>query len=337
MKAIKEKRIISKYGFKLAVLFAIFLLSFLLSVRLGSVFLSTKEFFAGLFRLDGYETESIIIYTLRLPRALGAILCGVGLSLSGVLLQAVTDNHLASPNIIGVNAGAGFTTVIFLALCPTLSLLSPFIAFIGGFLATLLIISLSGRRAFSKSTVLLAGIALNALLNAGISFITLLDTDVLSSYNAFSIGGINGVSIKNLVFPAAIILFCLTLCMIFAKRIDILCLGDAYASSLGVNVRALRIICIICASALAGAVVSFAGLIGFVGLIVPHIARHIVGGRTERLLPVSAVTGSIIVLLGDLLGRIIISPSEIPVGIMMALIGAPFFIVLLIKYRGECR
>ena len=112
MKAIKEKRIISKYGFKLAVLFAIFLLSFLLSVRLGSVFLSTKEFFAGLFRLDGYETESIIIYTIRLPRALGAILCGVGLSLSGVLLQAVTDNHLASPNIIGVKEASSDITKI---------------------------------------------------------------------------------------------------------------------------------------------------------------------------------------------------------------------------------
>ena len=337
MKAIKEKGIISKYGFKLTVLFAIFLLSLLLSVRLGSTSLSTAEFFGGLLRLEGYETEIIIIHTLRLPRALGAILCGVGLSISGVLLQGVTDNHLASPNIIGVNAGAGFTTVIFLTLCPTLSLLSPFIAFIGGFLATLLIISLSSRRAFSKSTVLLAGIALNALLNAGISFITLLDTDILSSYNAFSVGGINGVSIKSLLFPAIIILFCLTLCMIFAKRIDILCLGDAYATSLGVNVRSLRIICIVCASALAGAVVSFAGLIGFVGLIVPHISRCIVGTKTERLLPVSALVGSITVLLGDLLGRIIISPSEIPVGIMMALIGAPFFITLLIKRKGECR
>ena len=333
MKTSKKERIAPTYALYVC-LGLILLVSFLLSLRYGGSHMTFGVFFRGLFGVDGYETENIIIWELRFPRALGAILCGVGLSVSGALLQTVTDNSLAGPNIIGVNTGAGFFTVIALALFPTLTLSLPLFSFLGAFLATLLIVLLAGKRSLSKGTVILAGIALNALLNAGISFITLWDTDALASYNSFSVGGLRGVTLEGLIIPAALILICLTLCMIFAKRIDVLCLGDYYGASFGVNVRVIRLICIISASALAGAVVSFCGLVGFVGLVSPHISRFFVGGRLKRLLPFSALIGAITVLLADLLGRILLSPSEIPVGIMMAFIGAPFFIVILIKNRG---
>ena len=313
------------------------LVSFYASLRLGSSHMTSRIFFGGLFRLDGYETESVIIYTLRLPRAIGATLCGVGLATSGVLLQAITDNSLSSPNIIGVNAGAGFFIVLALAVFPALTFSLPLFSFMGAFMATALIILIAGKRSFSKATVILGGIALNALLNAGISFITLLASDILASYNSFSVGGLRGVGLKDLYVPSVIIAICLTVCMILSKRIDTLCLGDYYASSLGINVRALRVTCAVCASALAGSVVSFCGLVGFVGLIVPHISRFFVGSRVKRLLPASAIIGCITVLLADLLGRTVLSPSEIPVGITMAFIGAPFFIILLVKNRGECR
>jgi iron complex transport system permease protein len=186
----------------------------------------------------------------------------------------------------------------------------------------------------SKSSLILAGIALTALLNAGISFFTLINDDVLSSYNAFSVGGLAGVSVKKMAAPFVMIAVCLALALLFSREIGLLLLGDHGASSLGVNVKMLRILCMVLSSALAGAVVSFAGLLGFVGLVIPHIARRVVGYRVSSQIVSSALLGAILVILADLAGRLLAAPSEIPVGIMMAFIGAPFFLWLLLKRRG---
>ena len=171
-------------------------------------------------------------------------------------------------------------------------------------------------------------------LNAGISFLSLLDTDVLASYNAFSVGGLAGVKMEQLVVPAVIIGLCLLVSLLLARQVHLLCLGDALALSLGVRIRALRLVCLVCASACAASVVSFAGLLGFVGLVVPHIARRLSGQTTGPLLVTSIFVGAILVLLADLLGRVLLAPTEIPVGIVMALIGAPFFFILLLRRRG---
>lgn len=280
------------------------------------------------------ETARIIFFNLRLPRVLAAALAGVGLSVSGVLLQSVTGNALAAPNIIGVNSGAGFCCIVMLSFFPGAVVFLPLGAFIGAFLTTLLIVAISGKINAFRGTVILAGIAITAVLNAGISLLSLLDNDVLGAYNAFSVGGVAGVETKELLIPALIIIASLAISLILSRRIHMLCLGDALAASLGVRVRALRTVCLICASAAAAAVVSFAGLLGFVGLVVPHISRKIAGESTLSLLLTSSFIGAILVILADLFGRVILAPTEIPVGVIMALIGAPFFFMLLLQRRN---
>lgn len=310
----------------------------ILSLRFGSADMSTSEFFSALLSRDG--TASVIIYSVRLPRLLAGLVSGVGLALSGVLLQAVTDNPLASPNVIGVNAGAGFGVVLSLAVFPSALgiasyILLPVFAFLFALLTTLAVLIISNAAGGTRSSVVLSGVAVTALLNAFISAVNLADTDILASYNAFSVGGFSGVTYLDLLIPSVIILICLLVSMLLSSGIELLCLGRAVASSLGVRVAPVRIISIILAAASAAAAVSFAGLLGFVGLIVPHIARFLVGHRMRRLIPASVLLGASLTVLADHIGRLIISPSELPVGIMMALVGAPFFIVLLFRKRGD--
>lgn len=329
----------SKYFFRSAAgalcLAALLVLSFFVSLRFGSSGMTSSEFFYGLVRKEGFETQSLILYSVRLPRVLAGIVAGAGLSVSGILLQSITDNALASPNIIGVNSGAGFAVAITLTFFPLASASLPFTAFAGAFSATIIIILISGKLRNAKSSLILAGIALTALLNAGISFLNLLDSNALSSYNAFSVGGLAGVRSDSLIIPAVIIALSFTVSLIFSRRINTLCLGDNTACALGTNVKMLRFICMVCASASAAAAVSFAGLLGFVGLVVPHIARRLVGNDIKAVLPSGTIIGASLILIADLAGRVIASPGEIPVGIMMAFVGAPFFLVLLIKRRSQ--
>ena len=301
------------------------------ALRFGSASLSFADFFRALFREPGYETYTVILYHIRLPRVAGGILAGVGLATAGVLLQSVTANDLAGPNIIGVNAGAGFAVILLLTFFPHAFLLSPLAAFVGAFLVTLVIVAVGNRAGGARNSVIFAGIAVTAVLNAGISFFSLLDADVLASYNHFSVGGLAGVSMDSLLIPSVICAAGLLVTLLLARRIDLLCLGDTLAASLGVRVKVLRTVCFVLASALAAAVVSYAGLLGFVGLVVPHIARKLVGCKTGVLVGTSALIGSITVTLADLLGRVLFAPTEIPVGIMMAVIGAPFFLALLLR------
>ena len=314
------------------------LLISIFSLRFGSAEMSTSEFFSALISRGG-GTASVIIYSIRLPRLLAGIVAGVGLALSGVLLQTVTDNPLASPNVIGVNAGAGFGVVLSLAVFPSaLGIASyiflPLFAFVFALLTTLLVLVISNAAGGARSSVVLAGVAVTALLNAFISAVNLADTDVLASYNAFSVGGFSGVVYLDILIPSVIILICLCVSMLLSSEIELLCLGKEVASSLGVRVGFVRMAAIILAAASAAASVSFAGLLGFVGLIVPHIARFLVGHRIKRLVPVSALLGASVTVLADHIGRLILSPSELPVGIMMAFVGAPFFILLLFGKRG---
>ena len=324
----------------ISALFVMLVFISLLSLRLGGVSMSASEFYGALFRRESYRTGSVIIYSVRLPRVLGGILAGAGLSLSGLLLQRVTDNSLASPNIVGVNAGAGFGVALCLTLpiasaFPLVALL-PVFAFVFALLSAGLVIAISYASGGSRYTIVLAGVAVSALLTAFISAVTLLDTDILASYNAFSIGSLSGVTYSELIIPTAVILICAVTATLFSSQLNLISLGSRGAAMLGVNVRRLTLISVICAAASAAAVVSFAGLLGFVGLVVPHISRAIGGHKMGRLIPITIILGASVVLLADLFGRLVISPSEVPVGITMALVGAPFFIFLLIKRRGEC-
>ena len=315
----------------------VFIFVFVLSLFFGSVKMTVSEFFGALF-FTSDETNSIILYSIRLPRILSAVVAGVGLSLSGVILQGVTDNSLASPNVIGVNSGAGFGTVLCLAILPVGSSmlrfsLLPLFAFLFAVLTTLAVLAIASGAGGTGTSILLSGVALTALLNAFISAVTLVDTDILSSYNSFSVGGFYGVTYAELAVPSVIIAFCLITALFLSRKIDLFCLGADAASLLGVNVKRLSLICIILASLSAAAVVSFAGLLGFVGLVVPHLARALFGYRARRLIPAASIIGATVTTLADLVGRVVISPSEIPVGIMMAIVGAPFFIFLLVRRK----
>ena len=309
------------------------LLSAVCSVLFGAVSLSLKEFFDGLFNIN--KTAKIIIFDIRIPRMLGAFLSGAGLSLSGVLLQSVTNNDLAGPNIIGVNSGAGLGVITVLLISPRTIYAIPICAFLGAFAISVLIVAVSRSVNRKKETVILVGIAVTAIVNAVISFITLVDSDILSSYNYFSVGGLSGVNLNELSVPFLLICLVLMISLLISPYVTALSLGDDIAASLSVSVKKIRVVCLILASAAASAAVSFVGLLGFVGLVVPHIARRLVGGDVKKMILISLPLGAFLVCIGDLLGRALIPPTEIPVGIVMALVGAPFFLYVVVRRKNN--
>lgn len=312
---------------------AAFLIAAFFSLRFGSSQMSSGAFFGGLLRKKGYETETIILYSLRLPRTLAGIFAGMGLALSGSLLQRATDNALAAPSVLGINAGAGFAVILFLTLFPMLHELLPFAAFFGALVSAGCILGVAGKIGLGKTAVVLAGVALSALFQAGISFFSVLDEDVLASYTDFSVGGLRGVTLEDLLVPAPMILLCLLGALCMARPLNLFCLGDTMASSLGVSVKRTRLFALLLSAASAAAAVSFAGLLGFVGLIVPHASRKLAANDARGEILLSSLCGGILLLLADLLGRVLFTPTEIPVGIFTAVLGVPFFLWLLLQRR----
>lgn len=324
---LKEKK-----GTVYAVLAVVLLAVILSALVFGSAKMSIPDVIRALFGM-GEKRYVLIIRNVRLPRILAGLLAGIGLSVSGILLQNVTQNKLAGPNIIGVNAGAGLMVILMMSFFPTAVYALPTAAFLGAFLTTLFIIFLANRLGSTRITVILAGMALTTIFSAAISFFCLLDADIASSYVSFSVGSIAQVSAKELLIPAVMIFAAFLISLILSSQLDILSLGDSLASSLGIRVRLLRGICLTASSLAAAAVVSYAGLLGFVGLVVPHIARNLAGEKARDSLLCGILVGPIFVISGDMIGRTLFAPTEIPVGIMMALIGSPFFLYLLFRRR----
>lgn len=316
-------------------LITVLIISALLSLSLGAARLSVHQMVSGIMGNEGFSYERTIMLSVRLPRLLASVLAGIGLSLAGVILQSVMGNELASPNTVGVSSGAGLAAVICLSLFPSLSHLLPIGAFFGALGTSILIMALSRIIGGGKTTIILAGIALSSLFGAGISFFSVLDTDVLSSYSAFSVGGFSGVKMSDLTLPAIFILICTFLAIALSKKISILSLGDTIASGLGISPNKMRTVSLIIASLSVASVISFSGLLGFVGLVVPHITRKLLGSELKYQLTAAPLVGASLVTLSDLAGRIILAPSEISVGIIMAFIGAPFLFVLLLGRRHK--
>ena len=294
----------------------------------GSAPLSVSQLLAALTG-TGAESIRLILLQIRLPRVLAGCLAGVGLSTAGVLLQTVTANDLASPNVIGINSGAGLAVILTLTFAPKAGWLLPLGAFVGAMGAAMVILLAGSRIGSSRSSVVLIGIAVTTLCNAVISLLSLLDEGILAQYNHFTVGSLRDVRLGSLIAPGILILAGFCLAMALSGRLGVLSLGDEAAAALGIRVKRLRLADLACAAACAAAVVSFAGLLGFVGLIVPHVARHLVGENPRRMLPVAALSGACLLVLADLLGRVLVAPSELPVGILMSLIGAPYFLILL--------
>ena len=306
----------------------------LLSICLGSAKLSLSQLWEAL----AYRTESgfaqNIFWYVRLPRTLGCLLAGAGLAVSGAVIQGVLANQLASPSIIGVNAGAGFLVTICCA-CGVLTGWAITVAsFLGAMFAVILVVVVARKVSASRTTVILAGVAINSFLNAGSEAITTLIPEVALMNADFRVGGFSSVSYVRLIPAGIVIIISLIVLLSLCNELDIMTLGEETAQGLGLSVKWMRTIFLGLSALLAGASVSFAGLLGFVGLIVPHAIRNITGSESRKLLPLCAICGATFVTFCDLCSRLIFNPYEVPVGIIMSFIGGPFFLCLLLKRKG---
>lgn len=313
------------------------LLSCLAGILFGSVSLSFQDVIGSLSRSNRGSTAYVLITTVRLPRVIGGLFAGIGLACAGVILQGVMNNSLASPNTIGVNSGSGFAVMLAMIFFPAGSFALPLFAFAGALITSLLVFLLAYLADSSRTTIILAGITISSFLSAGINTIKLLDTDITINLTSFMIGSLSGLTVNRLLLPGICILLALFCSLLSAKALNILELGDDIAHSLGMNVSFTRLFLLTLASIMAGCVVSYTGLLSFVGLIVPHICRQLFGNDARILLPCSALLGAVFVLICDLLGRALFAPFELPAGIIMAFIGGPFFLYLLLRKKGGRR
>lgn len=322
--------------FIILLLFLLLLFSSCLGLFLGSVFLSPGEVVRALFS-GNRDMAYTLVTTVRLPRVAGGLFAGMGLACAGVILQGVMNNSLASPNTIGVNSGSGFAVMLAMMLFPSLPRLVPAFAFSGALLTTLFVFLLAYLADSSRTTIVLAGITVSSFFNAGINTIKLLDSELSINLTSFMAGSLSGLTVNKLILPCTGILTAFILSLFLAGSLNVLGLGEDIARSLGMRVALVRFILLALASLMAGCVVSYAGLLSFVGLIVPHICRRLFGNDARFLLPCCGLLGGSFVLLCDLMGRTLFSPYELPAGILLAFVGGPFFLYLLLKKKGGRR
>lgn len=300
----------------------------IISIMKGSVNVPLNEIIAAMTGGSAGMHQQIIM-NIRLPRTIVAGLVGVNLALSGAILQAVMKNPLADPHIIGISAGAGIMGIFIMLLFPDLSWLITPAAFAGAMGAAILIYILAWKNGIQPIRIILAGVAVSAFLGAGISALMIIYSDRVHSALMWMVGGLSARS-----WPQVMIIWPYTLAgMIFtllaARHLNILQLGDELAKGLGLRVERTRLILTAAAALLAASAVSVVGLLGFVGLIVPHAARLMIGSDYRYLLPATIFLGAATVMLSDTFARVAFAPVELPVGIIMAAIGAPFFLFLL--------
>lgn len=313
---------------------ALLIVSVLMSIGLGAVSIGPGVILRVLSGAERGTPMANIILLTRLPRTAACLLCGMCLAVSGAVIQCVLANPLAAPNVIGVNAGAGMAVALFCAAFPALAWLAPAAAFLGALAGVLLVLTIGEATGASRSSLVLAGVAVSAIFSAVIDAAVTFVPEALNGYSDFRIGGFSGMTMAKITPAALIALAAMAGIWFLTTDMDVLTLGPEMARSLGMRVRPVRIVLLTCAAALAGAAVSFAGLIGFVGLIVPHIMRRAVGDGSRELVGACALGGAVLVTLCDVLSRTLFAPFELPAGIMLACIGGPFFIFLLICSRG---
>lgn len=330
----KDLRISStRTKYALPALAALAGLSALLSLCLGAAALAPGEVLSALLGRGSGAAAQIVLYA-RLPRTCGCLLAGAALAAAGTIIQGVLANPLAAPNVIGVNAGAGLCTAVWAALWPAWTAALPFAAFLGALGGVGLVLAIGTRTGASRMTLVLAGVAVSGMFSAGIDAVLTFFPDALNGYTDFRVGGVANLSMSRVAPAFWVILTAFFLALSLAGEMDVLLLGEETARSLGLPARRLRLVLLALAAALAGAAVSFAGLLGFVGLIAPHMVRRLVGeDSSARLLWGAALGGAALLTLCDILARTLFAPYELPVGVVLSLLGGPFFLWLLLRQR----
>ncbi|MCI8478689.1 MAG: iron ABC transporter permease [Oscillospiraceae bacterium] len=317
-----------------AVLAVLTVLAGAASLCLGPVLIPPGELLEVLLGRMPNTPQAKILLFARLPRTCGCLLAGMALAVSGAVIQGVLRNPLAAPHIIGVSSGAGLMVTLWGAVAPTAAAVLPLAAFLGALAGVVLVLLIAEKTGAARITVVLAGVAVSSMFNAGIDAVITLFPHALNGYSDFRIGGLSGLSMSRILPAFWVILAAFLFILSLAGELDLLLLGTETAQSLGLRAKPLRLILLILAAALAGAAVSFSGLLGFVGLIVPHIMRRLVGEESRPLLLASALGGAALLTGCDLLSRLLFAPYELPVGIVLSLAGGPFFLWLLLRQRG---
>ncbi|MDF2902632.1 MAG: ferrichrome transporter permease [Bacillus sp. (in: firmicutes)] len=307
------------------------------SIHFGAADLSYKTVWKAIFAFDSENSSHVIIRELRLPRAIAAVIVGAALAVSGAIMQGMTRNLLASPSIMGVTAGSSFLIAIAFAFLPAITytgLIS--FSFIGAGIGAVLVFGISSlsKGGMTPVKVALAGSAITSLLSSlstaiGIRF------NVSKDISYWYAGGVSGVQMSQVKYVLPFVFAGLILALLLSRSISILSLGEEIAKGLGQNTMMIKILGTITVLFLTGAAVSIAGMIGFVGLVIPHITRFLVGVDYRWIIPCSAVLGGILLILGDIIGRMINAPFETPVGAITAIIGVPFFLYLARKEGRE--
>ncbi|MCT7445819.1 FecCD family ABC transporter permease [Aliarcobacter skirrowii] len=336
------------FAFKSTIIWAFFtlvLLSVILNITIGAFSISYKDILNTLLNPQENLIYYQVLVDIRLPRIFLAVLVGIAFGLSGALMQTLFKNPLADPSIIGVSAGASAGVVIFMLIgsflpfainSGVLSFLSiPLSAFLGAVITIFAIYKLATiYNKVAVTVMLLAGIAINAMLGALVGLFTYVSTEEeLKSFTFWTMGSLAHGDLKVILTMLPVVIVTFIFAMNKKTELNLMLLGEDEAKNSGVNSELLKKLIILFVSLAIGVSVAFCGIIGFIGLVVPHIARILVGSNHKYYLPLSAILGAFILLWADSLARMVISPAELPIGIITALLGAPFFLWLLIKNR----
>lgn len=318
--------------FTIAILF--FFLTVIISISAGAVKIPLQEII-NVFTGNGDETSRTIIFNLRLPRVIGAAVVGMGLSVVGAFFQGLLRNPMADPYVLGISSGAALGATIAIILGLGLFSLS-FLAFISSLAVVVFVYAISkiGSKV-SMTTMLLAGIAISAFISAIISLLMLLNHDEFTRIVFWTMGGFSLTNWNSIAFSAPIIIIGSFVMYVFSRDLNAILTGEEVAEHLGVNTEFIKKIILVLGSLVTATAVSVGGIIGFVGLIVPHVSRLIVGPDNRILVPFSALSGAIFLTLADTLARFIFRPTEVPIGIITATFGGPFFLYLLIKNKQK--
>jgi iron complex transport system permease protein len=319
-------------------------LLFILSLTTGVMDISFQEAMSGLWNLiqNGGEhenTKELVLWQLRIPRALGVVAVGVGLSVAGAVMQALIRNPLVDPYITGVSSGAALgATMAVLAGVTIMGITAyslPIVAFVGAvgaFMFTMALAEAAGGRPISY---VLAGVIISIALQAGTTLLMYFNADRLHGVLFWLFGSFAYLNWDSVAIIVLVVAVLSVIMLLFAKEFNVILLGDEQARQLGMNVKQFKTAMFIMVSALAAVCVAFTGVIGFVGLIVPHLVRMLIGGDHRLLLPASMVVGANILLVADIVCKTVVAPSELPIGAIISIIGAPFFGYLMIRMGKE--